>query len=81
MFAQVSHLPWMPLHAQSNDADQQSLLMHGLVDRWCYVLHDEFAAPGKGKMREAAGVHTHATWRMSGGSLGTFKVFLKDNGG
>lgn len=41
--------------------DQQSLLRHSLVERWCYVLHGEFAAASRGKMREAAGVHTHKT--------------------
>lgn len=27
------------------------------------MLHDKFAVPGRGKMRKAAGVHTHAKWR------------------
>lgn len=50
----------MPLHAQCNDAGQQSLLMQfcGAV-----MLRDESAGPGGGKMSKAAGVHTLATWR------------------
>lgn len=61
-FTLVSHLLWTPVHAQGNGVDQQSLLMHSLVQWWCYLLHGEFVAPSRGKMREAAGVHTHKRW-------------------
>lgn len=50
------------------------------MEWWCYVLHHESATPSRGKMREAAGVHTHATWRREEGPW-VLSSYFSDNGG
>lgn len=64
----MSHLLWMPLHAQSNDADQQSVDAH-LV----HVVVQPLEGVRQGRLLD----FTFSAWRK--GSLSACKVFLKDS--